>query len=269
MRAVRLAKSALKEAFPALWLEWHFMRRPRSAEVELGYLERIIPKDAVTIDIGANCGLYTRELARRSKKVLAFEPARQMADLLRRTVAGNVEVHEIALSDCDGVATLSVPLGGGERVHSLASIEQRDGEGPHATEEVRTARLDSLVHEPVAFVKIDVEGHELRVLNGAAGLLARSKPVFLVEAEERHRPGTTASVFEFFTSRDYDGFFILGETIKPVSEFEPSALQDTGALVADGGRKEGRWYVNNFFFFPRGTDGRHVLAGGLQASLQS
>jgi hypothetical protein len=154
-------------------------------------------------------------------------------------------------------------------VHSLASIEQRHGEGPHATEEVRTVRLDSLVHEPVAFVKIDVEGHELRVLNGATGVLERSKPVFLVEAEERHRPGTTASVFEFFTSRGYDGFFILGDAVKPVSAFEPAALQDTDALVADGGRKEGRWYVNNFFFFPRDADGQRVLTGGLQASLQS
>ena len=266
MGAMRLAKNALKETFPAIWLEWHFLRRPRSAEVELNYLERIIPDDAVTVDIGANCGLYTRQLARCSSKVLAFEPARQMANLLRRTVASNVEVHEIALSDRDGVATLSVPLGGGQPVHSLASIEDRESDGPHATEEVRTARLDSLVQEPVAFVKIDVEGHELRVLNGATGLLDRSRPIFLVESEERHRPGTTASVFEFFASRGYDGFFVLGDAIKPVSEFEPEALQDTDALVADGGRKEGRWYVNNFFFFPRERDGRRALAGGLQAS---
>ena len=86
MKAVRLAKDALKEAFPAIWLEWHFLRRPRSAEVELGYLDRIVPKGAVTVDVGANLGLYTRQLARCSRKVHAFEPARQMADLLRRTL---------------------------------------------------------------------------------------------------------------------------------------------------------------------------------------
>jgi FkbM family methyltransferase len=269
MKAVRLAKNALKDTFPALWLEWHFLRRPRSAEVELGYLERIIPDDAVTVDIGANCGLYTRQLARCSAKVFAFEPARQMAGLLRRTVASNVEVHEIALSDSDGVATLSVPLGGGQPVHSLASIEQREDDGPHATEQVRTARLDSVVREQVAFVKIDVEGHELRVLNGATGLLERSRPIFLVEAEERHRASTTASVFEFFAVRAYEGFFVLGDAIKPVSEFDPRTMQDADALLDDGGRKEGRWYVNNFFFFPVGTDGRRALAGGSRALLQS
>jgi FkbM family methyltransferase len=262
MKAVRLAKDALKEAFPAIWLEWHFLRRPRSAEVELGYLERIIPKGAVTVDVGANCGLYTRQLARCSRKVHAFEPARQMADLLRRTVATNVELHEIALSDRDGVATLSVPLDDGRAVHSLASIEQRGEEGPSASEQVRTARLDSVIREPVAFVKIDVEGHELSVLNGALGLLEQSQPVFLVEAEERHRAATTASVFAFFAKHSYAGFFVLNGEIKSVSEFDPRTMQDSESLRADGGRKEGRCYINNFFFFPSHVDGKRALTGG-------
>lgn len=259
MKAVRLAKNALKEAFPAMWLEWHFLRRPRSAEIELGYLKRIIPSDAVTVDVGANRGLYTRELARCSRRVIAFEPAKQMADLLRRTSAANVEVHEIAVSDAEGVATLSVPLGGDGAVHSLASLEQRHDARSCATEQVRTARLDSLVKDNVAFVKIDVEGHELRVLNGASGLFERSKPVFLVEAEERHHQATTASVFEFFNAREYRGFFVLDDDIRPVSEFDPRTMQDSSSLLPNGGRKEGEYYINNFFFFPGHIDGRAVL----------
>src|ERR1044072_3827624 len=102
MNAVRQAKNMLKEAFPSLWLQWHLMHRPKTAEVELSFLHKIIPKDALTIDVGANCGLYTRELARLSKNVHAFEPSRQMADVLRQTSAANVEVHEVALSDREG-----------------------------------------------------------------------------------------------------------------------------------------------------------------------
>lgn len=259
MRTARLAKNALKEAFPALWLEWHFLRRPRSAEIELNYLKNIIPRDAVTVDVGANCGLYTRELARCSKRVHAFEPAKQMADLLRRTSAANVEVHEVAVSDRDGVATLSVPLDGDEVVHSLGSIEQGHDETSCATELVRTSRLDSVIKDDVAFVKIDVEGHELRVLNGATGVLARSRPVFLVEAEERHSQATTASVFEFFKSQGYEGLFVLDGEILSVSEFDPRTMQDANSLLPNGGRKEGQHYINNFFFFPAGTDGRSIL----------
>jgi FkbM family methyltransferase len=259
MKAVKLAKNALKEAFPAIWLEWHFLRRPKSAEIELSYLKNIIPRNSVTVDVGANRGLYTRELARYSRRVYAFEPARQMADLLRRTSAANVEIHEVALSDSDGVATLSVPLDGDEAVHSLASIEQREDAKTCATEQVRTARLDSLIKDDVAFVKIDVEGHELHVLNGATGLLEKSKPVFLVEAEERHHQSTTASVFKFFEDRNYKGFFVLDDEIMPVSEFDPRTMQDTDSLLPNGGRKEGLSYVNNFFFFPDHLDGRAAL----------
>jgi FkbM family methyltransferase len=261
MKPVKLAKSALKEAFPGLWLEWHFLRRPRSAEVELGYLKNIIPRDAVTVDVGANRGLYTRELARCSRHVHAFEPARQMADLLRRTSAPNVEIHEVAVSDRDGVATLSVPLNGDEAVHSLASIEQRHDGSSSVAERVQTVRLDCAVKDDVAFVKIDVEGHELRALNGATGLIERSSPVFLVEAEERHCPAATASVFEFFAERSYQGFFILNGDARPVCEFDAGAMQDADSLLADGGRKDGRCYVNNFFFFPAGMDGRAALRG--------
>lgn len=259
MKTVRAAKNALKEAFPAIWLEWHFLRRPRSAEIELDYLKRIVPVQSVTVDVGANRGLYTRELSRCSKQVHAFEPAKQMADLLRRTVASNVEVHEIAVSDRDGVATLSVPLNGDEAVHSLASIEQRHDEKACATELVRTARLDSLIKSDVAFVKVDVEGHELRVLHGATGVIERSRPIFLVEAEERHRETTTASVFEFFKDRGYDGLFVLDGEVMSISEFDPRTMQDPSSLLSNGGRKEGQCYINNFFFFSDQVDGRSIL----------
>ncbi|MGH2322792.1 hypothetical protein, partial [Enterococcus faecalis] len=84
--------NALKEAFPALWLRWHFIHRPKSAEIELSFLDKVISSDAITVDVGANCGLYTRELARLSWRVHAFEPSHKMADVLRQTSAPNVMV---------------------------------------------------------------------------------------------------------------------------------------------------------------------------------
>jgi FkbM family methyltransferase len=260
MDTVRLAKTAFKDAFPAIWLEWHFLRRPKSAEVELRYLKSLIPQNAVTIDVGANCGLYTRELARVSACVHAFEPTRQMADLLRRTSAANVRVHEVAASDHDGMAMLSVPFDGAGAVHSLASIEPRHDGRSCASVPVQTARLDGMIKDDVAFIKIDVEGHELAVLNGSTGLIERSQPVFLVEAEERHAQATTASVFDFFARHDYQGFFVMGGEVAPVAEFDPHKLQDIDALLPNGGRKEGRFYINNFFFFPPHLDGMAALS---------
>ena len=263
MNATRHAKELLKDAFPSLWLQWHFMHRPKSAERELSYLDKLVPADAVTVDVGANCGLYTRRLARLSKQVHAFEPSHQMARLLRRTSASNVSVHEIALSDHAGEADLFIPESENGLVHGLASLEPRmNSPTEHVVAaHVPIARLDTVVRQDVAFVKIDVEGHELNVLNGASGLLERSQPVFLVEAEDRHRAEATRSVFEFFGDRSYRGYFLRDDDVIPVDEFRAEDLQDEAALEPDGGRKAGQCYVNNFFFFPPHLDGESILNG--------
>jgi FkbM family methyltransferase len=261
MSAKQQVKELVKDAFPSVWLQWHFMRRPKSAERELSYLDKIIPDDAVTVDVGANCGLYTRRLARLSRQVHAFEPSQQMARLLRRTSARNVRIHEIALSDHDGDAELFIPQGEDGLVHGLASLEARVGSsGRSISAHVPIARLDAVIHQDVAFVKVDVEGHELNVLNGAVELLERCQPVFLVEAEDRHRAEATRSVFEFFREKAYRGFFLKDNDVIAVEQFDPTRLQDADALRPDGGRKDGRFYVNNFFFFPRHLDGESLLS---------
>jgi FkbM family methyltransferase len=262
MRARQRTKELLKEMFPSIWLRWYFLHLPKSAEQELSCLDRIVPKGAVTVDVGAHCGLYTRKLARLSSKVHAFEPAHRMADLLRRTSASNVSVHEIALSDQTGNAELFVPQGDQELVYGLASLEPQLGSKQKVVSiNVPTVRLDAIVHQDVAFVKIDVEGHELNVLNGAVELLEHSQPVFLVEAEDRHRIEATRSIFEFFENRFYRGYFLKEGRAIPIDQFDPEDLQDTNALLPDGGRKNGQPYVNNFFFFPQHLDGESMLNG--------
>jgi FkbM family methyltransferase len=246
---------------PSLWVRWRLLRRPATAEVELAMLKNIVAPGDVTVDVGANLGLYTRELARLSAKVHAFEPSKPMADVLRRSSAGNVIVHEVALSDQDGDAELRIPRDGAHLTHSLASLEPAAVAGRDTVAmPVQRARLDSVVDEPVSFVKIDVEGHELNVLHGAPGLMVRSHPVFLVEIEERHGKGATAALFGFFAARDYEGLFLRGGEVMSVDAFDAGTDQDAAALLADGGRRNGRHYVNNFFFFPAGKNGRRILA---------
>ena len=101
-------------------------------------------------------------------------------------------------------------------------------------------------------MKIDVEGHELNVLNGAVELLEHSQPVFLVEAEDRHRSEAIRSIFEFFENRFYRDFFLKEGRVVPIDQFDP----DANALLPDGGRKNGR-----SFFFPQHLDGESMLNG--------
>jgi FkbM family methyltransferase len=255
------AKEMLKEAFPSIWLRWHLSRGPKSSEQELNFIDRIIPNGSVTVDVGAHYGLYTRRLSQLSGRVHAFEPSHKVARLLRRTSAPNVSVHEIALSDRVGEADLFIPRGQDEPVYGLASLEPRQASPEQAvvSTKVATARLDAVVREDVAFVKIDVEGHELNVLNGAVDLLEHSQPVFLVEAEDRHRQHATRLLFEFFARRSYRGYFIRNGFPCSVERFRVEELQDESVLLPDGGRRDGKYYVNNFFFFPRHMNGEAVL----------
>jgi FkbM family methyltransferase len=255
------AKELTRRVFPSLWLTWRRLHRPESAERELRVLDRVVPRGGVSVDVGANWGLYTRELARLSRQVHAFEPSHEMASLLRRTAPGNVAVHELALSDRAGEADLVIPRVGRELVHSLASIDPDvvSNADEFALEPVSVRRLDSVICDGVGFVKVDVEGHELHVLQGASALIDRSRPAFLVEAEERHRPGATRSLFQFFHERGYDGFFIKNGDVLGVDQFEPGALQNAAALRPDGGRRRGLYYINNFFFFPHAQDGATLL----------
>ena len=262
MTATQRTKQLLKDTFPSMWLRWRFMKRPKSAERELAYLSKIVPHGAVTVDVGANCGLYTQQLARLSGQVHAFEPSHDMADLLRRTSASNVSIHEIALSDHQGDAELFTPQGDRGLVYGRASLEQQEMEAS-ARDVVAThvplARLDEVVRQDVSFVKVDVEGHELNVLQGATELIERCQPVFLVEAEDRHRADATRQVFDFFRGRAYSGFFLWDDDVISVDHFNTEELQDADALLPDGGRKPGQAYVNNFFFFPRHLDGALIL----------
>ncbi len=268
MQLTQATKRAVKETFPELWLRWHFSRRPKSAERELLYLHKMIAPGSITVDVGANCGLYTRELTRLSNRVHAFEPSHEMASLLRRTSAPNTVVHEMACSDRAGHTALFIPDGNDGPVYGLASLEQHDDADSQKTSfhsrPVRTARLDSVVEDDVAFVKVDVEGHELRVLHGASGLIDRCQPIFLVEAEDRHRDQATSSVFTFFNERSYHGFYLEDDRVHPVEEFDPVQLQNPSALQSDGGRKAGRSYINNFFFFPSRMNGEAVLQNAIR-----
>lgn len=139
---------------PELRIRWRLAHRRKSAEFELMLLRNIVGPADTVIDVGANIGSYTRELARLSAKVYAFEPSRSMADMLRRTSAPNVIVHAVALSDEDGAAQLRIPRDGPHLTHSLASLEIYATAGRDViVEDVPRRRLDSVIHGPVTFIK--------------------------------------------------------------------------------------------------------------------
>jgi FkbM family methyltransferase len=231
-------KTALKNLFPKQFIRYSLWRSGY-AEAELSYLSRVVPRDRISVDVGANVGVYTRALSKLTPVVHAFEPSKELARLLRRTVPSNVVVHEIALSCRGGTASLKTPVVDGKRIFGLASLEQLTSHPRLDTEIVQTSKLDDAVDGDVGFIKIDVEGHELSVLRGARSIISRNRPVLLVECEERHNPGGPAKLFEFMNELNYSGRFISKGKICDVTDFSVGTSQDSKAP-----------YIYNFFFLP-------------------
>ena len=100
-------------------------------------------------------------------------------------------------------------------------------------------------------MEIDVEGHELTVLKGCHNPIKNNRPVFIVEAEERHKKGTVSELREFFIKESYDGFFIRDELLVEMNEFDTSLYQKRSNLGDwTKGWKIRGVYINNFLFFP-------------------
>lgn len=146
-------------------------------------------------------------------------------------------------------ATLFIPLENGTELDGLSSVEGADRFQDHDLKEVRvsTVRLDEMDLPPVGFMKIDVEGHELAVLEGAYHLIERDAPTIILEAEERHRAGTVRACSTFLHERGYEGFFVLDREILNIADFDISKHQNMDN-VAFSARILGRTYINNFLF---------------------
>jgi FkbM family methyltransferase len=233
---LRRAKTIVRTTFPTLWVHYSGFRSAR--ETEMALLPNIVPRHLASIDIGANMGMYTRQLSKLTPRVHAFEPTREMARLLRKTSARNVIVHEVALSDRTGSAELHLPIIEGERATTRASLETM--EGPQSGQTVAVRRLDDEIDEPIGFMKIDVEGHELAVLRGARATIETSRPIVMVECEERHNPGGLAELKKLFAAKAYYGYFYYGQRLLGIDQFDVSMHQTPSAPT----------YVNNFLFFP-------------------
>jgi FkbM family methyltransferase len=135
---------------------------------------RDLPSGAICFDVGANIGATAIPLAvqRTDLRIFAFEPVPENASWLRQNIesnrVANVEVVEAA------VGSSREPLGITDNgPWSLAS--------PDSPLKVPAVKLDDYADMPVAFVKIDVEGFEPNVIDGARDLFERRRPLVFAE----------------------------------------------------------------------------------------
>jgi len=150
-----------------------------------------LPPGSVAIDIGANLGEWTVPFARAvgpGGRVLACEPAPLAFHALEATLDANAlrqaKVIRCAVGHYDGCTAFAVPIVTSAQTDTGTARIGTAGPGEEALR-VPLRRLDSLITERnldrVDLIKIDVEGHERQVLDGADVILRQFRPTLVIE----------------------------------------------------------------------------------------
>jgi FkbM family methyltransferase len=223
--------------------------RRRVDPAGIRWMTTVLGGGDTAVDVGAYKGGYTywmRRTVGEPGRVLAIEPQAEAASLLRSYVSvfgwSNVEVVEAALSSAPGTRALMRPAVPGPTPAaslvgaSLPPSRRRIDVPVDTLDRILASRSDA---RRVAFIKCDVEGHELDVFRGAEATLREHRPAILVECEARHLEGhSMTDVFGYLSGMGYRGSFFWKGGQVDVERFDARAHQVEGA----------RPYVNNFVF---------------------
>ncbi|MCE1235664.1 MAG: FkbM family methyltransferase [Hyphomicrobiales bacterium] len=256
LRTMKAAARRLLRDDPRLMMALRALRwkMGHGLEAETRLVPFLAARGRPALDVGAAVGVYSHVLLPLCSRLIAMEPNPDFARALAAHFGGRITLIEAAASDVSGRTTLHRPRDGslygmgtverGNPVAGVADVERFD---------VATVRIDDLGLEDLGFVKIDVEGHELAVVEGALATIERFRPTLLIEIEERHRPNAVASVRALLESRDYVGFMLIDGALRSIATFDPAVHQKVPDDAADRLNQgiHGDEYINNFVFLPR------------------
>ncbi|HEX2140330.1 MAG TPA: FkbM family methyltransferase [Woeseiaceae bacterium] len=195
-----------------LHMRHRFLRcRYKSEAPSIRFLLDLPLEGGTLVDIGANVGVfayYLSRLAGPSGTVYAFEAQPELGPHLQALAVSfgleNLRVVNRGVSSRPGVLRMHRTIAGSGQ----ASFHHAPGGGLEEIE-VPVTTLDSFfeetAHEPIRFMKCDVEGHELEVFRGAERILREDGPILLFEChDEQARHG---ALFHFLVGLGYDGVF--------------------------------------------------------------
>jgi FkbM family methyltransferase len=184
-------------------------------------LEKYLKPGDTYIDIGANYGymsINADQIVGNDGLVIAIEPEPRVRDLLKfnsKLNKSRLTIVGKAVSDSEGQANFNVAT---EIGLSRLDNSKKNTFGMDLNNKVTVQKttLDIIIRDfahnrNVKFVKIDVEGHELNILNGALNLVSRNKTIFMLEINHGALSQSDLGfkdIFEFFTERSYKVFWI-------------------------------------------------------------
>jgi FkbM family methyltransferase len=209
----------IRWAIPDRWqvpARYYHQRARRLLEPELDLLIRSIRPGDCVIDVGASFGVFSYAFLQRGAIVHAFEPQPVCLATLNAYARAHprLHVHPIALSDASGDGVLTLPVTAPAPGSPGATL--RSDVPAAATIDVHLGALDDFDIADVSLIKVDVEGGELGVLRGAIETIRRSRPLLMIEIEQRHHHEPVASVIAEVLALGYRGAVLEGERLVDV-----------------------------------------------------
>lgn len=225
----------------------------RNVEPELVWIKEYLPQNAVILDIGANVGTFLYQLENKldHRNIYAFEPNKKLHDRLKRLFP-TMKVLPLALSDENMVAEFKVPIINGKMVASRGTLNtsyKEKGEEKSYTEKVQVIKLDdwaaTVSLNKLDFIKIDVEGNEMKTLLGARKTIQQFLPTLMVEMEQRHHSTPIWNEIAEVENWGYEARYLNRHT------FELDKLTEEIIAENTNDEKNKTDYINNIIFIPK------------------
>ena len=180
----------------------HYLIRPAEAEA---VVTNFCPPGGIAIDLGANFGEWSLQMARavgRTGHVYAFEPSPNIAEALRKTLSINGQTQTTVIEAAAGAHTGNASFTVNADHSGKSGILTGANGSPSRDITVKMHSLDDFVRQHklarLDFIKIDVEGHETDVLEGAETVLETFTPAVVLEAgvDPDHDRGKVKDILE-------------------------------------------------------------------------
>ncbi len=212
-------------------------REVRKGEPELAILHDIVPVGCTAVDVGCNRGYYSWALSKIASRVVAFEPNADLVSFARRKLGSKVTVHEVALTNREGRETFFIPQSKrGIDSHLVGNLGNLYPDQANTEHQVTVATLNSFGLDGVGFIKIDVEGAEIEVIEGALETIKRCRPNILAELMLNWHD-SRAEIMKIVQLLDYEASILVDRRWMPALD----ALEDPDVTVLS----------NNVVFKPR------------------
>jgi FkbM family methyltransferase len=216
----------------------------------MSVIRHILRRGDVFVDVGANIGLVTLLASRwvgRDGRVVSVEPSRREFERLRahvdRNALDNVDTIHAAAGDRDGSAVLHVAGLDRSGFNTLEGHFVSDGVEEAYSENVSLVRVDTVVSEKnlrkVDVIKVDVEGGEHDVLDGARQTIARDKPALLLEVGDRPDQAARRQQTEGFLREHGYAFVAIDGDAGVLRRVDGLGVQAENVLAAQAGGHRG------------------------------